>query len=349
MKRHFSLIKKFSVDSKEISLTGEKIDFEAKDYVNFECDELTLKKRRLLTEDDIVGGGGTLSMNPSVGNEPNQSGATIETGVLTLQPADENNPGILVDNDQIIPSGLKQFSDYVATPYGYICGDYINGHFKGEYSSDTEGLRLNASGMRILLDVNGPNGYIVNNGPSHHPYGIYFPARPIYNGNQSIQLKPAHPADYTGNYTIDILPKSGTMMVEDEVTLGPFVMTLNSGTITSSLLRGVLQGTPGNMDGIKLKRAGSIVWCRIPSWEVNTDSGSPNQVIIVPAGSVPVGFRPTLFAAEVTSFVYNNGSITSPNAAIKVTTGGSIVYEYGGSFTNNYGMIDGDFTFSYML
>ena len=142
---------------------------------------------------------------------------------------------------------------------------------------------------------------------------------------------------------------AGELACQEEFTSTAAVMTLDSGAITSSLLRGVVQGTAGTMSGVRFIRSGRLVWCSVPSWEVNTDSGNPSVVTIMAAGTIPAAFRPTLFAAGVSVYVYNAGVLTSPNATIRVTTAGALLYEYAGTFTTDYGMINGDFTFSYMI
>lgn len=141
----------------------------------------------------------------------------------------------------------------------------------------------------------------------------------------------------------------GLLSVQQEFISGDAVMTLDVGSITSSLLRGIVQTTPGLMSGVRFVKSGSMVWCRIPSWEVNTDTGLPTTVTILAAGVIPGGFRPQLFAAEVSTFVYNNGALVSPNASIRVTTGGALLFEYAATLNSNYGMSTGDFTFVYMI
>lgn len=137
--------------------------------------------------------------------------------------------------------------------------------------------------------------------------------------------------------------------VQDEFTSTAAVMTLDSGAITSSLLRGVVQGTAGTMSGIRIVKAGRMCWCSIPSWEVNTDSGSPSVVKILATGTIPAAFRPTLYNYATSAPIYNGGSQVSPNALIQVTTTGAMLCMFAGTFTTNYGMISGDFTFSYMI
>lgn len=131
-------------------------------------------------------------------------------------------------------------------------------------------------------------------------------------------------------------------------TSGNETMIPDVGTITSSLLRGVLQGIPGNMSGIRFKKVDNIVFCSVPGWEVNTDTGNPSTITIM-NGTIPAAFRPTAYFIEVPCAIYNNGVVTSPNGYLRISTTGIMIIEYGGNFGSNYGFIDGDFNFVYMI
>lgn len=148
---------------------------------------------------------------------------------------------------------------------------------------------------------------------------------------------------------IGIDPSTLQLEVEEQYTIPSAVMTLSSGVISSSSLRGVAQGTAGTMNGIRLSRVGRIVTLSIPAFQINSDTGTPATIIVAASGSIPSSFRPSLYNVKNPVTVFDNSLISDQNAFCEIETAGGIFITRSASFTTNYGLNQGDFITTYMI
>jgi hypothetical protein len=103
----------------------------------------------------ITPGSGGITLNQSshdavtlgsVGSSPNVNGASLSGQVLTLQPADGTNPGILTTGSQTI-AGAKTFS-------GSISASNLSGTNTGDVTIlDTNSVNLSLTGQQVSADV----------------------------------------------------------------------------------------------------------------------------------------------------------------------------------------------------
>ena len=142
-------------------------------------------------------------------------------------------------------------------------------------------------------------------------------------------------------------PATDQLGSEEQYNVPSGVMGLSSGVISSSNLRGVLQGTAGTMNGIKLSRVGRIVTMLIPSFQIISDTGTPATIFVVP-GSIPVAFRPS-FTVQNPVTVYDNSLIANTNAFCEIHSSGTVYITNSSSFTTNYGLNLGDYVTSWMI
>lgn len=146
-----------------------------------------------------------------------------------------------------------------------------------------------------------------------------------------------------------INPSTLQMGVEEQYAVPSAVMGLSSGVISSSNLRGVLQGTAGTMNGIKLSRVGRIVTMIIPSFQIISDTGTPATIFVVPvANAIPVAFRPSYIVQNPIT-VYDNNLIANTNAFCEIDSSGTVYITNSSSFTTNYGLNLGDYVTTYMV
>lgn len=144
-------------------------------------------------------------------------------------------------------------------------------------------------------------------------------------------------------------PSTLQLAVEEQYTIPSAVMGLSSGVISSSNLRGVLQGTAGTMAGIRLSRVGRLVTIIIPSFQIIADTGIPATIIVAASGSIPASFRPSLYNVHNPITVFDNSLISNENAYCEIETAGGIFITRSLSFTVNYGLNQGDFVMTYMI
>ena len=144
-------------------------------------------------------------------------------------------------------------------------------------------------------------------------------------------------------------PSTLQMGVEERYNVPSAVMTLSSGVISSSKLRGVVQGTAGTMNGITLSRVGRIVTLLIPSFEIVSDTGIPASIIVCASGVIPATFRPATYNVKNPVTVFENALISNNGAFVEVSTAGEVIITCSTSFTVNYGLNQGDYVTTWMI
>jgi collagen type VII alpha len=143
-----------------------------------------------------------------------------------------------------------------------------------------------------------------------------------------------------------INPSSGQLGVEEQYTIPNFTITLSSGVVSSSELRGV-GVTAGFMSGIRLSRVGRIVTLAIPSFKIISDTGIP-ATIILGSNLIPSSFRPP-YSVQNPITIYENNLPSNNNAFCEIDTSGGIYITCTTSFTVNYGLNLGDYVTTYMV
>lgn len=78
----------------------------------------------------------------NVGNSPNAQGATLTGSVFRLQPCSQSEPGVLVQGEQDVPAGNKNFVGTLRT----YSGDF--------FPEDSRGMRWQGVGQEVYLYVN---------------------------------------------------------------------------------------------------------------------------------------------------------------------------------------------------
>lgn len=253
-------------------------------------------------------GGGSITLG-AVGNTPNANAATLISDVLSLQPADESNPGIITagPNLQII-NGEKQFNDRV--------------YFSRDPDTGT-GAWINSGGSYDLSIYGGGGVYISGGG------GIIECVENLYaTGGIHLSADSSLPnwteivgTTFTGQNTITVPPKTGTMAVQNS-------------TATTAAYTGATAGTAT----IKYVITGNQVVLNV--YAINFTGATSNYIdIALPAEIDPV-------ATFNFTYLATNGGVTAFSQGI-VLSGPIIRLYYGttGLFSSN-GSISG-FCISY--
>jgi hypothetical protein len=92
----------------------------------------------------------------NVGSTPSAAGASLSAQVLTLQPADGSNPGVVTASAQTI-GGAKTFNNPLTVPNGLVNDLAVK--FAG---NSTDGLYYDAANRRIHVVINGTSRFYVD-------------------------------------------------------------------------------------------------------------------------------------------------------------------------------------------
>lgn len=143
-----------------------------------------------------------------------------------------------------------------------------------------------------------------------------------------------------------INPSDGQMGVEEQYTIPNFTITLSSGVVSSSELRGV-GVTAGFMSGIRLSRVGRVVTLAIPSFKIISQTGIAASIILG-SNLIPSSFRPS-YNVQNAITAFDNNLVTNNNAYCEVDTSGGIYIVGSASFTVNFGLNLNDYVMTYMV